>query len=192
MEKDFRYPDGISQVKLAKNLGISRAQVQLMIAKQVFEPDSGNRLSESLCRKAYEQYQQTVDESKRTKQRQTAVKLMQDVVETGGDDFKEVYQRWISQVDVDPIGVLNASKAYLTALQAKEQKLKLDELEGRLYSVDRINADAERAGELVRSKLITIPSRVATMCEGRTARDIEEIITDEINKALEEMRRLFV
>lgn len=186
--------DSVSQMALAKNLSVSRIEVRRLTEKGIFVADEHKRFNLAECKQAYEDYLKTVDESKRNKLRKDALNVL-DKLPTdpdASDDFKEVYQRWISQVDVDPIGVLNASKAYLTALQAKEQKLKLDELEGRLYSVDRINADAERAGELVRSKLITIPSRVATMCEGRTARDIEEIITDEINKALEEMRRLFV
>lgn len=70
--------------------------------------------------------------------------------------------------------------------------MKVDEMEKRLIPIERINHDAEEIGTLIRSKLITIPSRVATVCEGRTARDIEEIIDIEINKALEELQKLFV
>lgn len=70
--------------------------------------------------------------------------------------------------------------------------MKVDEIEKRLIPIERINYDAEEFVTLIRSKLITIPSRVATVCEGCTARDIEEIIDIEINKALEELQKLFV
>ena len=76
--------------------------------------------------------------------------------------------------------------------QLMEQKMKVDEMEKRLIPVERVNHDAEEIGTLIRGKLITIPSRVATICEGRTARDIEEIIDEEINKTLEELQKLFL
>ena len=87
---------------------------------------------------------------------------------------------------------LNSAKAYYTAVLAKEEKIKLDALERSLIPVEEVDADAEKVGNLIRSKLTTLPSRVSTMCEGRTARDIEEILSDEINNALEELHELFI
>lgn len=186
------FPDGQSPTALAKSLGVSRAQVRSLIDKGIFKTDEHKRVSLAEAKIAYAEYQEGLSRKKTNKSKDAAVKLLTTAADELPDDFKGVYKRWMQAVEVDPIGVLNAAKAYLTALQAKEEKLKLDELEGRLYSIERINADAEKAGSLVRSKLTTIPARVATLCEGRTARDIEEIITDEINKALEDMQRLFV
>ncbi len=186
------YPDGISVTALAKNLGISRVHARRFVDNGTFVLDDHKKASLSQCKKIWEERQAQMDTSNKTKATKKAEQLLKDVANVMPDDFKKVYNTWIGQIKNDPIEVLNAAKAYLTVLQVKAEKIKLDELEGRLYSVERINADAEKVGAMVRSKLITIPARVATVCEGRTARDIEEIIEDEINNALDEMQKLFV
>ncbi|WP_295353008.1 hypothetical protein [uncultured Succinivibrio sp.] len=143
--------------------------------------------------KAYEQYQNTMKSTAKTKSRQNALKQIdkiQSIIEDK-EEFEKVFKEWISQIEDDPIAVMNSAKAYLTALQTKEQKMKVDEAEKRLIPIERIHHDAEEAAALVRSKLITIPSRVATICEGRSARDIEEIIEDEINSSLAELQKLY-
>lgn len=186
--------DGLTQAGLARALGISRAQARLLLAKGVFKADEHGKISLSEAKKAYSEYQSSLKKGKSERSRKAAGKLLEAIgTEIPDDsDFKEVYRRWMASVESDPIGVLNAAKAYLTALQVQEQKLKVDEQEKRLIPVERVNHDAEEIGTLIRSKLITIPSRVSTICEGRTARDIEEIIDIEINKALEELQKLFV
>jgi hypothetical protein len=37
---------------------------------------------------------------------------------------------------------------------------------------------------------MAIPPRVSSMCEGRIARDIEEIISDAINDALKDLQKV--
>ncbi len=186
------FQDGCSQRQIADELGVSRAQVCLMREKGVFKADEHGKISLSEAKKAYSEYQSSLKKGKSERSRKAAGKLLEAIgTEIPDDsDFKDVYRRWMASVESDPIGVLNAAKAYLTALQAKAEKLKLDELEGRLLTVEKVNQDAEHCAELIRSKLITIPSRAATICEGRSAREIEEIITDEVNSALEELQKL--
>lgn len=186
------YTDGLSVTAMAKNLGLSRAYVRQFVDKGIFILDEHKKLSLSQCKKAWAEHQGQAETASKTKAKTKAEQFLKDIANVMPEDFKNVYDAWIKQIKSDPIEVLNAAKAYLTVLQVKAEKIKLDELEGRLYSVERINADAEKVGAMVRSKLITIPARVATVCEGRTARDIEEIIEDEINNALDEMQKLFV
>lgn len=188
------FSDGVTQLALAKNLGVSRAQVRTLIDKGIFKTDEAKRVSLSAAVEAYKQYQKIIDQNKRSKSRKAATKLIDEIKSSVdvGDDFESTYKNWLVQVENNPIAVLNAAKAYMTAVQTKQEKLKLDELEGRLYSIDRINADAEKIGLAIKSKFSSLPARIATVCEGRTARDIEEIISDEINNCLAELQKLFV
>lgn len=188
------FSDGVTQLALAKNLGVSRAQVRTLIDKGIFKTDEAKRVSLSAAVEAYKQYQKNIDQNKRSKSRKAATKLIDEIKSSVdvGDDFESTYKNWLVQVENNPIAVLNAAKAYMTAVQTKQEKLKLDELEGRLYSIDRINADAEKIGLAIKSKFSSLPARIATVCEGRTARDIEEIISDEINNCLAELQKLFV
>jgi phage terminase Nu1 subunit (DNA packaging protein) len=186
----MHYKDAVSRYAFAKRIGVTLTHVKRLVESGVLQTDDNDMLSSRAALKAYNAYQEKIKESGRG--RKTAVKLLDELKDCGGEDFKAIYEKWMANVDRDPQTVLNAARAYLTAVQAKEEKLKLDELEGRLYSIDKINADAEAVGTIVRSKLLALPARVATMCEGRSSRDIEEIITDELNGALEEMQKLFV
>ena len=188
------FSDGVTQWALAKNLGVSRAQVRTLIDKGIFKTDEAKRVSLSAAVEAYKQYQKNIDQNKRSKSRKDATKLIDEIKSSVdvGDDFESTYKNWLGQIVNNPIAVLNAAKAYMTAVQTKQEKLKLDELEGRLYSIDRINADAEKIGLAIKSKFSSLPARIATVCEGRTARDIEEIISDEINNCFAELQKLFI
>ncbi len=186
------YTDGLSVTAMAKNMGVSRAYMRQLVDKGIFVLDEHKKLSLSECKKYWAEHKAKQETATKAKAQVKAEQYLKDVANVMPEDFKKVYDDWIKQIKSDPIEVLNAAKAYLTVLQVKAEKLKLDELEGRLFSIERINADAEKIGAMVRSKLITIPARVATVCEGRTARDIEEIIEDEINNALDEMQKLYV
>ncbi len=191
--------DLVTQLKLSKIMGISRITVRRMIDKGVFQLDSNKKLSVKACTDAYAAYQASLEHpskpvakipEKDTKKAENALKDVETASDS--DDFAASLAEWKSELESDPIGVLNKAKAYLTMMQAKDAKLKADETEGRLFSIERINADAEKVGLAIASKLRTVPQRVSAMCEGRTARDIEAIVTDEINNALEELQKLFV
>lgn len=79
-------------------------------------------------------------------------------------------------------------------LAEKTFKAKLRELEykvksGELLEKSAVAAEAQWLAEQVKSKLLAIPPRISSMCEGRMAREIEEIITDAINSALKELQK---
>jgi phage terminase Nu1 subunit (DNA packaging protein) len=78
-----------------------------------------------------------------------------------------------------------AEKTYQAKLREIEYKLKKGELVERAEVV----ADAAAVAAEVRERLLTIPVRVAAVCERRTARDIEGILTDAINEALQSLNK---
>ncbi len=73
-----------------------------------------------------------------------------------------------------------AEKTYQAKLKELEYKLK----HGELVERATVEADAQSTASLVRERLMSIPVRVSGLCEGRIARDIEEILEDAINDAL--------
>ncbi len=78
-----------------------------------------------------------------------------------------------------------AEKTYQARLKELEFKLKA----GDLVEKVEVAKEAQWLAEQVKSKLLTIPPRISSMCEGRIAREIEEIITDAINNALAELQK---
>lgn len=78
-----------------------------------------------------------------------------------------------------------AEKTY----QAKLKELEFKEASGQLIPVEDVQADAAHTGAEVRQRLLAVPTRVAGICEGKTAREIERIIDEAINEALTALNR---
>lgn len=82
----------------------------------------------------------------------------------------------------------NKAKTAEKVYQAKLRKLEFEEKEGSLISKESVTDDAFLAANELRSRLFSIGPRAAARCEGKPAREIERIIEDEINFALEALQ----
>ena len=82
-------------------------------------------------------------------------------------------------------------KANLAEKTFKAKKLELEYKlkSGELLEKTAVAAEAQWLAEQVKTTLLAIPPRISSMCEGRIAREIEEIITDAINGALKELQK---
>ena len=91
--------------------------------------------------------------------------------------------------------VANINEQYSRAKLARETfnakitELKYKEAAGRLIPIEQVHSDAAKTGAEVRERLFGIAPRVAGLCEGKTAREIERIIDEEINDALSALKR---
>lgn len=103
------------------------------------------------------------------------------------DDDRDILELE-AMVSIDPVSAYNQAKALETIYKARERKLIVRQKSGELIET----AEAQRQfGEIVtqiRGVLISIPQRAAGRCEKRSMREIEDILEDEINSALEEIR----
>lgn len=73
-----------------------------------------------------------------------------------------------------------AEKTYQAKLKEIEFKLKKE----ILVEKTEVEADASATAAEIRERLTSIPVRVSALCERKTAREIEEILTDAIQDAL--------
>lgn len=78
-----------------------------------------------------------------------------------------------------------AEKTY----QAKLRELEYKEASGELIPRIDVEADAAKTGAEVRERLMSVGARVAGLCEGKEPREIERIIDEAINEALEALQR---
>lgn len=99
------------------------------------------------------------------------------------------------QTSEDVGRVVNINEQYSRAKLARETfnakitELKYKEAAGVLIPIDQVHSDAAKTGAEVRERLFGIAPRVAGLCEGKTAREIERIIDEEINDALSALKR---
>lgn len=84
---------------------------------------------------------------------------------------------------------MNKAKLADTTFKARIRELEYKVRNGELLEKTEVIAEAQWMAEQVKAKLLAIPPRVSGMCEGRIAREIEEIITDAINNALKELQK---
>lgn len=78
-----------------------------------------------------------------------------------------------------------AEKTYQAKLKELEFKLRKREIIPRSEVEEQVEALAVK----VRGKLLAVPARVAVMCEGRPAREIEDIFATAIDEALADMQK---
>lgn len=78
-----------------------------------------------------------------------------------------------------------AEKTYQAKLKELEFKLRKREIIPRAEVEEQVEALAVK----VRGKLLAVPVRVAVMCEGRPAREIEDIFATALDEALADMQR---
>lgn len=84
---------------------------------------------------------------------------------------------------------MKKAKLAQTTYQARLRELEYKLKSGELLEKTAVAEEAQQLASQVKSKLLAIPPRISSMCEGRIARDIEEIITDAINQALAELQK---
>lgn len=84
---------------------------------------------------------------------------------------------------------MNKAKLAETTFKARLRELEYKLKNGDLIPKDDVSREASWMAEQVKAKLMAIPPRISSMCEGRVAREIEEIISDSINGALKELQK---
>lgn len=104
------------------------------------------------------------------------------------------------KVDVQPLSAggqsavainsaMNKAKLAEKTFQARLKELEFKLKSGELLEKNAVAHEAQWLAEQVKSKLMALPPRISSMCEGRIAREIEEIISDAINSALKELQK---
>lgn len=102
----------------------------------------------------------------------------------GADETKEIINDASMNINAAINKVKLAKETYNARLKELEYKMR----KGELLEKDFVVAEAARMAEAVRNKLLSLPARVAALCENRTSREIEGIIENEINEILGEFK----
>lgn len=84
---------------------------------------------------------------------------------------------------------INKVKLADAAYKAKIRKQEYEVKSGELLRRDEVVAEMQWLAEQLKAKLLAIPPRISAICEGRPAREIEEIIENAINSVLKELQK---
>lgn len=83
----------------------------------------------------------------------------------------------------------NRARLAEKTIQAKLKELEYKEAQGILIQLTDVQKDAQETAAAVRERLMSMPPRIAPLCENKTAREIEPIIEDAINEVLQAINR---
>ena len=108
-------------------------------------------------------------------------------VDDVSDEATEILNRKDEAVNVN--SSMNKAKLAEQLIKTKQRDLDYKEKVGELIKKDEVAKEAQWLAEQVKSKLMAIPPRISTLCEGRVSREIEEIISDALNDALRELQK---
>lgn len=78
----------------------------------------------------------------------------------------------------------NRARLAEKTFQAKLKELEYKEAQGLLLKIEEVEEDAAQTAGAIRDQLMSMGPRIAPLCEGKSAREIEAIIEDGINDAL--------
>lgn len=164
----------------ARHVGRSRTQIQRLLAAGVLPRNEDGSIPAREGIEAYRQYQMRVKDPKGAKLAEKSPKIDMSGIQTVADADDEVLKDNV---------IFSKARAQEKVYAAKLKQLEVQQKTGVLFFKEDIEADAQRVATEVRGALLSIPPRIAAVCEGRTAREIQSIIEDAINDALEGLQK---
>lgn len=161
----------VSVLEFSKRVGVSHTWIGKLVKKGILKKDDSGLLPVAENLELYKRYADNIDANKRK-----SLPVDESRVIDGPNDSVTL--------------AFNKAKLAEKTYQARLKELDYKVRTGELLEREKVDAEAAWLAEKVKSKLMAIPPRVSSMCEGRIARDIEEIITDAINDALKDLQKV--
>lgn len=201
---------GVSRRQFAKHIGRSHVWVSRLVNEGKIPLNANGQIPLEEGLKAYEESQQVGYDGNRAhgeNQRRKAAanrkgedspKKIEQKAPKNVTHISEAKKRADSSLasvpgtggSVDKINAAyNRARLAEKTFQAKMKELEYKEAQGLLIPLADVEKDAQEAAAAVRERLMSMAPRIAPLCEGRTAREIEPIIEDAVNEALQALRR---
>lgn len=93
-------------------------------------------------------------------------------------------------VSVDKVSqAYNRARLAEKTYQAKLKELQYKQEQGQLIPIDQVRQDAESTAVELSGLLNAIAPRIAPLCEGRPAREIEAVIDEAISEAMNSLKK---
>lgn len=170
----------ISRHELAIELNVSRQWIIKLIKNGVIPVNPDNTIPRRAALEAYSAYQEQQAAKKEERQAAKMIRGKSAAPARAVPNIEESVNNGMTYSKAK-----TAKEAYAAKLKELEYKEKI----GELVKKEDIERMATDLAEKVRGKLMTVGVRIAGLCEGRTAREIEELIDTEINAALADLRK---
>ena len=215
MAKRTKDNDGVSKISFANTVGCSESLIRRLTARGTIPMNPDKTIPLQAGIKAYEEHKRTARsgvgfnqvarrnprpkdaEPKAKAKAKTTPKAKpksepiieeapaMDEVTTNDANYQDTIEKSASIANA-----MNKAKLAEKTYQAKLKEIEYRFKSGELLEKSAVEVEARNLAEKVKAALLAIPPRVSSMCEGRLARDIEDILLTAINDALKDLQRL--
>ncbi|MBE0470425.1 MAG: hypothetical protein IBX55_13085 [Methyloprofundus sp.] len=195
----------VSQRQFAKEIGRSHVWVSRLVKDGRLPVDENGKIDLTEGKKAYQASQQvgfdtnranaartrkTNKAAKKPAAKTTRTKTAKPAATDEEPENEEAAFSVVDGISVQKVNqAFNRAKLAEKTYQAKLKELEYKEAQRLLIPREEVLADARETAEELRGILFSMPPRIAPLCEGKLAREIEAIIEDGINQALAEMQK---
>lgn len=195
----------VSQRQFAKEVGRSHVWVSRLVKDGRLPADENGKIDLAEGKKAYQASQQvgfdtnranaarsrtTAKATKKPAAKTTRAKTAKPATEEDEQESGDGAFSVVDGISVQKVNqAFNRAKLAEKTYQAKLKEIEYKEAQKLLIPRDEVLADARETAETLRGILFSMPPRIAPLCEGKLAREIEAIIEDGINRALTEMQK---
>ena len=187
----------VSQREFAKEIGRSHVWVSKLVKSGKLPTNDKGKILLEEGLKAYEASQQVGYDANREhgkKQRKQTAKPAPkrtpktQTITVPDDDGEEIELSAPSATVAKLSEAFNRAKTAEKTFQAKLKEMEYKEAQGHLIPKVDVIQDAKNTAEEMRSIAYALPPRIAPLCEGKSAREIEAILEDAINEIFEALQ----
>ncbi len=171
----------LSRAEVAHKFGENPYQIDNLVKTGKLHRLDGGGFDEATVEEEYGQYLKNSNRAKAVAAQNKAVK------DRLGISFGEQREKTEAAK-----ATYTQAKATKEAALAKIKMLELQQLQGELIAKTEVEEITSRIAGSVLQQILAVPVRIATQCEGKEARQIEHIMWDELNRAIERLRHSFL
>lgn len=167
----------VSQRAFARQVGLSHTRIQQLVAEGKLKTNEKGQVL----------LDERVNFLKNEQQLKEKEQKIKEYIESsnGQDGLNEAL---LKMTEEDPLTAQNILKAKELYYKTIAKKIEVDKLNGDVIEINTAKNIFKSLALKCREELLSIPQRLAVRCENRTAREIEDLIEDAINGALEHLQ----
>lgn len=190
--------EALSQRKFAELIGRSHVYINKLVkagklatdASGKIPIDAGLKAIEASKQPGYEENRAHAERQRQKSNPKSSAKAKGKQAESISIPADDDVLPSTGTVSVDKVAAaFNRARLAEKTYEAKLKELSYKEKQGHLIQKEAVMADAANTAEELRGKLFSIAPRIAPLCEGKTAREIEGLIESEINSALTALKK---
>lgn len=187
---------GVSVTEFARMVGVSQPYISKLLSKRKLPRNKDGTIPEKEGLAAYRALKGIKNDFPIEKSEAEINRDNEKIIVSDGDKPNKRYippsSDFEPQQDDEKVLISSAYKKAMLAektFNAKIKEIEYKVKKGEVFQLEEAKMELKDTAIQLKARLMAIPSRVSSLCEKRTAREIEKILETEISDALRELAK---